>query len=358
MTAIAASASVGRTRQRFAPWVVLAALLVFLSVGVVAIGTGAVAIAPQRVLAILLGVQDGGITDAQRIVVLNVRLPRVLLALLAGAGLACAGVMMQALFRNPLADPALIGVSAGAALGAVGVIVLGATVLKGLAQALGIWTLPVAAFGGALMTAMTVFRLARRDGVLDATTMLLCGIAVNALTGAGIGLLTYLATDEQLRSLTFWSLGSLGAATWSSLAAAAPAVLGVALAGPWLAQRLNALLLGESEALHLGVHVEQLKRVVIALTAAAAGAVVAVSGVIGFVGLIAPHMARLLVGPDHRWVLPLSALLGASLLTLADLVARTAVRPAELPIGILTAFLGAPFFIWLLRRRLGEGVAG
>lgn len=342
-------------RESLAPWVVLAALGLFGLVAVLAIGTGAVAIAPQRVVAILLGGADPGITDAQRTVVLGVRLPRVLLGLVAGAGLACAGVMMQALFRNPLADPALIGVSAGAALGAVGVIVLGATMLKGLAHVLGIWTLPMAAFVGALLTAMTVFRLSSHDGVLDASTMLLCGIAVNALTGAGIGLLTYLATDEQLRSLTFWSLGSLGAATWSSLVAAAPAVAVVALATPWLAQRLNALLLGESEALHLGVNVERLKRVLIALTAASAGAVVAVSGVIGFVGLIAPHVARLLVGPDHRWVLPLAALLGASLLTLADLVARTAVRPAELPIGILTAFLGAPFFIWLLRRRSSSG---
>lgn len=334
-----------------APLALGLALLVFLATAVIAIGTGAVSIPPGRVLAIIFGSGDAAITDAQRAVVLNVRLPRVLLALLAGAGLACAGVMMQALFRNPLADPALIGVSAGAALGAVTTIVLGATLLHGLSRALGVWTLPVTSFLGALVTATLVFQLSRRDGQVDATTMLLCGIAVNALTGAGIGLMTYLATDEQLRNLTFWTLGSLGAASWSSLAGAAPAIVVMVLVGPWLAHQLNALLLGEAEALHLGVAVERLKRLLVALTAASAGAVVAVSGVIGFIGLVAPHMARLVVGPDHRYVLPLASLLGATLLTAGDLVARTAVRPAELPIGILTAFMGAPFFLWLLRRR-------
>ena len=339
------------SRTHLAPWILFGVALLFLGTAIVAIGTGAVSIAPSRVLAILTGQADVDIPQAQRVVVLSVRLPRVLLALLAGAGLACAGVMMQALFRNPLADPALIGVSAGAALGAVSVIVVGATWLHGLSHLLGVWTLPVAAFAGALFTALLVFRLSQRDGLLEPTTMLLCGIAINALTGAGIGLMTYLATDDQLRSLTFWSLGSLGAATWSSLLGAAPAIVAMVLAGPWLAHQLNALLLGESEALHLGVSVERLKRVVIGLTAAAAGAVVAVSGVIGFIGLVAPHMARLMVGPDHRFVLPVASLLGATLLTAGDMVARTAVRPAELPIGILTALLGAPFFLWLLRRR-------
>jgi iron complex transport system permease protein len=286
-----------------------------------------------------------------RTVVQTVRLPRVLQGLLAGSALAVSGVLLQALFRNPLADPALIGVSAGAALGAVAVIVLGATLLVGVSRVLGVWTLPLAAFAGALLTALLVFALARRDGVLDPTTMLLCGIAINALTGAGIGLLTYLASDEQLRNLTFWSLGSLGAATWGSLMGMAPVALVLLVGAPLLARPLNALLLGESEALHLGIAVERLKRWVITLAAAGAGAVVAVCGVIGFIGLIAPHMARLLAGPDHRVVLPLAALLGASLLTAGDLIARVAVRPAELPIGILTALLGAPFFLWLLRRR-------
>ncbi len=334
-----------------APALLIGAALLCLLVTLLALGHGAMRIPPWQVAAMLLGQADDGLSQAAQTVITTVRLPRVLQGLLAGAALATAGVLLQALFRNPLADPALIGVSAGAALGAVAVIVLGATVLAGAARFLGVWTLPLAAFAGALVTAFVVFALARRDGVLDPTTMLLCGIAVNALTGAGIGLMTYLATDEQLRNLTFWSLGSLGAATWGSLAGMSGFVLLMLLVMPWLARPLNALLLGESEALHLGVPVERLKRWVLVLSAAGAGAVVAVCGVIGFVGLIGPHMARLLAGPDHRTVLPLSALLGATLLTLGDLVARTAVRPAELPIGILTALLGAPFFLWLLRRR-------
>ncbi len=335
------------------PLLIAGAMALCLATAVVAIGTGAVRIPPAQVLAVLFGWQDDSLTDAMRTVVWNVRAPRVLQGLLAGALLATAGVLLQALFRNPLADPALIGVSAGAALGAVAVIVLGATWLAGLSKLMGVWTLPAAAFFGALATAALVFALARRDGVLDPTTMLLCGIAINALTGAGIGLLTYLATDEQLRNLTFWSLGSLGAATWGSLAGVSPAALLVVLVVPFLVRPLNALLLGESEALHLGVAVERLKRLSVVLAAAGAGAVVAVCGVIGFIGLVAPHMARLMAGPDHRMLLPLAALLGATLLTAGDLVARTAVRPAELPIGILTALLGAPFFLWLLRRRSG-----
>ncbi|MBK7654722.1 MAG: iron ABC transporter permease [Betaproteobacteria bacterium] len=333
-------------------WLVLLAAFALLGVMiVVAVGNGAVAIAPGKVLAILLGQEDASISEAQRVVVWGVRVPRVALGLLAGAGLAGSGVLMQALFRNPLADPALIGVSAGAALGAVAVIVLGATVLQGISRALGVWTLPVAAFVGALLTALLVFQLARNEGMLDASTLLLCGIAINALAGAGIGLLTYLATDEQLRNLTFWSLGSLGSATWGAVYGAAPAVLLMVAMAPKLANSLNALLLGESEALHLGVAVERLKRVLLCLTAATAGSLVAVCGIIGFVGLVAPHMARILVGPDHRYVFPLSAMLGAILLTAGDLIARTAVRPAELPIGILTALIGAPFFLWLLRQR-------
>lgn len=336
--------------RRYAPAVVVGSLLVMIAAGVVALGVGAVSIAPGVVLDILAGRAVPGISESQQVVILNVRLPRVLLAMVAGAGLASTGVLMQALFRNPLADPALIGVSAGAALGAVAVIVLGATVLQGAARLLGVWTLPTAAFAGALVTAILVFRLSSRDGLLEPTTMLLCGIAVNALTGAGIGMLTYLATDDQLRNLTFWSLGSLGAATWGSLLGTLPAFVFLLLAVPAVAPGLNALLLGESEAHHLGVRVERLKRVVVAMTAAAAGSIVAVSGVIGFVGLVCPHLARLLVGPNHRYVFPLAAALGATILTVGDALARTVVSPAELPIGILTALLGAPFFLWLLRR--------
>lgn len=320
------------------------------------IGGGAITIEPTRILQILLAGLDGG-QDAHALVVWNVRLPRVVLSLTTGAGLACAGMLMQALFRNPLADPTLIGVSAGAALGAVAVIVLGATWLHGASRALGVWTLPLAAFAGALGTSLLVFTLARCEGAVDATTMLLCGIAVNALSGACIGLLTYMATDTQLRNLTFWSLGSLAAANWSAVAISTPLTAILMLLSFRWGTALNALLLGEAEALHLGIRVEWLKRGIVAVTAAMAGIAVAFSGVIGFIGLVAPHLARLIVGPDHRRAMPLAVVLGAALLTLGDLVARTLVRPAELPLGILTALLGAPFFLWLLRSRRWPGAA-
>ncbi len=334
-------------RQRLA--LGLGACILALAV-LTALALGAVAVPPAKLLALFTGSLDRTTEAMSYTVIMNVRLPRVLLAVLAGGGLAVAGVLMQALFRNPLADPAIIGVSAGAALGAVAVIVLGATLLIGLSRALGIWTLPLAAFVSAVGVTLLVFTLARRDGQLDPTSMLLTGIAINALAGAGIGLFIFLATDEQLRNLTFWNLGSLGAATWPTVWAAAPFALGTICAAPLLAGWLNALLLGESEALHLGVPVERLKQMIILLAAAATGAIVALCGVIGFIGLVAPHLARLLVGPDHRVLLPLAAMLGASLLVLGDLAARTLVRPAELPLGVLTALVGAPLFLWLLRR--------
>lgn len=349
----------GRSPRRTRRVVVLAGLSVVLVLVVLAsVGIGAVAIAPAdtaRIIARALGA-DVPVDARQSSVLLAIRLPRTLLGLLIGAGLATAGVLMQGLFRNPLADPGLIGISSGAALAAVTVIVLGATWLNGLAQALGIFTLPVAAFGGGLLATFLIYRLSNWGGRTSVATLLLAGIALNALAGAGTGLLTFLATDEQLRSITFWSLGSLGGATWRSVAAAAPLLLLALLLAPRLAQPLNLLLLGEAEARHLGVQLERTKRLVVALVALSVGAAVAVAGIIGFIGLVVPHLLRLAIGPDHRTLLPGAALLGAALLLGADLLARTIVVPAELPIGIVTALLGAPFFLWLLlrdRARLG-----
>ena len=344
-----------RIRRPGTAWIFVLCVSALITIAIASIAIGAVPISPLRIVQILASGIPAESRDAHALVVWNVRLPRVLLSLATGAGLACAGMLMQALFRNPLADPALIGVSAGAALGAVTVIVLGATLLQGASVALGVWTLPAAAFAGALGSSLLVFSLARQDGAVDATTMLLCGIAVNALSGACIGLLTYMANDNQLRNLTFWSLGSLGAANWSAVAVSLPLIVGLTLVSLRWAPALNALLLGEAEAMHLGISVEWLKRGIIAATAATAGVAVAFSGVIGFIGLVAPHLARLIAGPDHRRAMPLAAVLGASLLTLGDLVARTLVRPAELPLGILTALLGAPFFLWLLRSRRWPG---
>ncbi len=281
-----------------------------------------------------------------------VRAPRVLLAAMLGAGLAVAGAVMQGLFRNPLADPGLIGVSAGAALAAVGAIVLGPALFGSRAGGLGLWLLPMAAFAGGLGATVVIARLATRGGVTGVSTLLLAGVAVNALCGALTGLLVFMADDRQVRDITFWMLGSLAGARWVHLPVAATLVLLPALAMLALARPLNALTLGEREAFHLGLRVESTKRLAVALAAVAVSAGVALAGMIGFVGLVVPHLVRLMLGADHRLLLPGSALLGASLMVLADLAARSLAAPAELPVGVVTALIGAPFFLWLLRNRV------
>jgi len=279
----------------------------------------------------------------------QIRMPRTLLGLAVGAVLALCGVAMQGLFRNPLADPGLIGVSSGAALGAA-VAIVGGAALGGMPEVFAPYLLSLCAFLGGLVVTSLVYRLGRRNGQTSVTTMLLAGIALNALAFACIGLFTYLADDATLRTLTFWNLGSLNGASYARLWPLLLVTLAVALWLPRRAQALNALLLGESEARHLGVAVERLKRELVFCTALGVGAAVAAAGMIGFIGLVVPHLVRLLVGPDHRVLLPASALAGASLLLLADLFARLILSPAELPIGIVTALIGAPFFLYLLLR--------
>jgi len=296
----------------------------------------------------LLGVPVGGAELAQAELILGqIRLPRSLLGLAVGAVLAVCGVAMQGLFRNPLADPGLVGVSSGAALGAAIALVVGAGQLP---EAFAPYLLSICAFAGGLGVTSLVYRLGRRDGQTSVTTMLLAGIALTALAGAAIGLFTYLADDRTLRTLLFWNLGSLNGASYARLWPLLLVSVAVALWLPRRARALNALLLGESEARHLGFDVARLKRELVFCTALGVGAAVAAAGLIGFIGLVVPHLIRLLVGPDHRVLLPASALAGASLLLLADLLARLALAPAELPIGIVTALLGAPFFLYLLLR--------
>nr|WP_245644797.1 iron ABC transporter permease [Hydrogenophaga flava] len=308
---------------------------------------------PGVIARALTGATDAA-TDGADLVFFNIRLPRLLLGLCAGAALGMAGALMQGLFRNPLADPGLIGVSSGAALAAGITIVLGAAWFPELPRALGSWTLVLMAFGGGLGVTALIYLLSRGEGGTRVGLMLLAGIAVNALAGAGLGLLSFLASDEQLRSLQFWLLGSLGGARWSAVQlVAALSLLALALGLP-LARTLNALALGEAQAVLLGVPVERIKRRVIVVTALAVGVVTATTGIIGFIGLVAPHMVRLAAGPDHRWVLPGSALLGASLVLAADAVARTVAAPAELPLGVLTALVGVPFFLLLLRGAHGR----
>jgi len=347
-------------RHRRRSRLVLGGLVVLLGVAVGAgLAVGAVGISPGQVLAILgdrVGVSlPWEFERRQALVLTSIRLPRVLLAIGVGGGLAVSGALMQGLFRNPLADPSLIGVSSGAALAAVVTIVLGSTVFGAWSDVLGAFLLPAAAFTGGVVATFIVYRLATREGQTSVTTMLLAGIAINALAAAGTGLMIFIADDDQLRDLTFWTLGSVGGATWTRLAVVGPCLLGGMLAAPLLARPLNALLLGESEAGHLGIRTEQVKKIVITLAALVVGAAVAVSGVIGFIGLVVPHLLRLAVGPDHRILIPGSALLGGGLLLGADLLARTIVAPAELPIGIVTALVGAPFFLWLLLRDRNRG---
>jgi iron complex transport system permease protein len=284
------------------------------------------------------------LSEQQKAVLFSIRFPRVLLAIVVGVALAVSGAALQGLFRNPLADPGLIGISTSAAL-AVALVIVFAGPLTGL---LGLYSLSIAAFLGAMVACFFIFRLARLSGKFSVTYMLLTGIALNALCAAGVGFLTFLSNDEQLRTLTFWTMGSLGGALWPSVIVAATIVVPACILLLRSARELNLLLLGEDEARYLGVDEEKLKRLIIITTALTVGAGIAVSGIIGFVGLVVPHLVRLMLGPDHRLLIPASGLLGASLLLLADTIARTVVAPAEMPVGILTSLIGGPFFLWLL----------
>lgn len=291
------------------------------------------------------GMLTGSLTEQQEMVLFSIRLPRVFLAAIVGAALAVSGAAMQGLFRNPLADPGLIGISSGAALMVAVTIVLAGPALTGV---LGMYGMSLAAFVGGLLTCLLIFHFAKLTGTFSVTYMLLAGIAINALAVAGTGFLMYLSDDEQLRTLTFWTLGSLGGALWPSVIVVSTVIIPATLLLIRYARQLNILLLGEQEARHLGVDSERLKRVIVICAALAVGAAVAVSGIIGFVGLVVPHLIRLTIGPDHRLLIPASALLGAILLVAADTFARTVVAPSEMPVGILTSLIGGPFFLWLL----------
>lgn len=322
---------------------------------VLAAGTGPVQLSPLQVMAVLL--DKAGIhlpvsySEGMANVLWQIRLPRVCLAVLAGAGLAVAGASMQGIFRNPLVEPGMIGVSAGASLAAVLTIVVLSSFQLAQTGFLGYYLLNMVTFAGAAITALVVFRLSRSGGKTITATLLLAGVAINALCGAFTGLVTSMATDAQLRNATFWTLGSLGGATWKMVFSLLPFVALPVLALPALSKSLNAWSLGEAEAGYLGVDVRKLKTRVVVLTTLCVGSCVAVAGIIGFIGLIVPHILRSISGNDHRALLPNSALLGATLLTLADICSRTIVAPAELPIGIVTAMIGTPLFLLLLMKQ-------
>ncbi|HAU4331106.1 iron ABC transporter permease [Citrobacter freundii] len=286
--------------------------------------------------------------DALRQIWLTIRLPRVLLALVIGGSLALAGCVMQGLFRNPLADPGLLGISSGAACAVALWVVLPIT----LPALLMLYAPMLAAFLGALAATVVIFILSQqRDSSLS--RLLLVGIAINALCGSAVGVLSWVSNDAQLRQLSLWGMGSLGSAQWSTLLAVASLMLPTVLVIWRLAPALNLLQLGEEEAHYLGVDVRMVQRILLLCSALLVAAAVAVSGVIGFIGLVIPHLLRMWLGPDHRAVIPGSVLAGAFLLLIADTLARTAVAPAEMPVGLLTSILGAPWFLWLIFRQRG-----
>jgi iron complex transport system permease protein len=316
--------------------------LLLLAALLLGVGVGAVPLGPAAVLGALAGSGE----DATLTIVRDLRSPRVVLAALVGAGLAASGATFQALLRNPLAEPYILGVSGGAAVGAVGAILLGLSATA--------WAVPIAAFAGAILAIVLVLRVAVSvGGAMDTRVLLLSGVVVGAFFNACILLALTFSDTESFRSAIFWMMGSFSGATWgaSSMLALylAPAIL--LLIG--LARPLNLLSIGEDTAAYLGISVERTKLLAFGTASLLAAAAVAVSGVIGFVGLIVPHVIRIAWGSDYRFLIPASALLGAAFLVTADALARTAASPNEIPIGVVTAFIGVPFFLWLLRRRGG-----
>lgn len=278
----------------------------------------------------------------------NIRLPRVLLAVLVGAALALSGAVMQGLFRNPLADPGLLGISSGAALGVAIAIVAPMT----LPFILSLYLPMLAAFIGSLAITLIIFAMSRLDPT-GLSRLLLMGIAINALCSAAVGVLSWVSNDQQLRQLSLWAMGSLGQAQWPTVLACASLILPAIVFIQRQAARLNLLQFGEEEAHYLGVDVQKTQRHLLILSALLVAAAVAISGVIGFVGLVVPHLMRMCLGADHRWMLPGSVLSGALLLLIADTLARTLVAPAEMPVGLLTSLLGGPWFLWLILRHKG-----
>lgn len=325
-------------------------LAVLLGAVLLSFGTGPLKLPAADVLRAMAA--QFGLADPQSIsardmgVVWQLRIPRALLGALVGASLAMAGVALQGLFGNPLADPGIVGVSQGAALGAVAAIVLGA-------GAFAVWLIPLAAFIGGAGATTLIYLLARPGRGEGTATLLLVGIAIGAGCSAAVGFLTYIASESELQSLVFWQMGSLAQASWSDVAAVTPVFVIALLALLRLATPLDMLALGERQARHIGLDVARTRLLLVAFSALLVGAAVAFAGSVSFVGLVVPHLVRMLVGPGHRWLLPLSGVVGALLIVVADTAARTLDPPSEIPLGLFSAALGAPFFLWLVLRKRG-----
>jgi iron complex transport system permease protein len=311
-------------------------LVILLAVGAVGISVGSVRIPASRIAGILAG---GGSGETDRTIIVGIRLPRLLLAMVVGAGLSVAGLVFQALLRNPLAEPYILGVSSGGTVGT----------LLALGLSLGVLGTPLASFAGSALVMVLVYAVAQRRGQIDTNALLMAGVMIGAFFNA-IVLLIIAVMHQELRNAFLWLMGNLSGATMSSLTVVGPIVVIATIALFWQAKSYNAIATGDESALQLGVNVKRIKRVSYLLASLITGLVVSVSGVVGFVGLIIPHVCRMLLGPDHRLLLPASVLLGASFMMLADLLSRTLLAPVEIPVGAVTAAIGAPLFIYLLRK--------
>ena len=319
----------------------------------IGVSVGAVSLGITDVFAGLASTFAGGVQDQAALIVGQIRLPRVLLAALMGAVLGMSGAATQGLFRNPLADPSLIGVTAGASLGAALAIVLGGNMLGGYSA---LTAVSIGAFAGGAIAVLFVYRLATGSSGTSVSTMLLAGIAITALAGALGSLMEFRADNDMLRRISLWKMGGMDGASYPRLIVAGVVSASLLMALPRYSDTLNALLLGESEARHLGIDVDRAKIALITWVAIGVGTSVALVGTIAFVGLVVPHIVRMLVGPDHRVLLPASALAGAILLVVADTLSRIVIAPTELPVGIITAIIGVPFFVSLLRQRHHYGM--
>ncbi len=321
---------------------------------VASISMGAMNISMTDSLKSLLPIGSHELPAHVTMIVQQVRLPRTLLAIAVGGILAISGAVMQGLFRNPLADPGIIGVSSGAALGAALAIVVFGNLASQYPNLLLFGTVPMFACIGGAITTFAVYRLGTSSNGTSVTMMLLSGVAISALAGAALGLLNYFADDQALRDLSLWTMGSLAGANQKGLWLAFATLLVLFIAYRRDADKLNAMLLGEAEARHMGINVQSLKRRLIVLAAFGVGVTVALAGMIGFIGLIVPHLARMIIGPNYRSLLPVTLLMGALLLLVSDMLARTIIAPLDMPVGIVTALLGAPFFVWLLIKQKGR----
>ena len=281
-------------------------------------------------------------------VLLNIRLPRVIMAILVGLGLGTAGAILQGLFRNPLVDPGFIGVSSGGAIGAMVAIMFSQYIYYYIPQILMQFILPILAMAGSFITTMLVYKMSKVYNKTNIMAMLLSGIAINALSGSIIGLFISISSDAELRSFTFWTLGGLDMSDWNIVGITSLFIILPFLIIYKLQYQMDIFMLGDAEAEHLGLNVESLKKKVILISSIIVGVSVSFCGMIGFIGLVTPHLVRLILGPNHKYLIPGSAILGAILLTTSDLIAKTIISPAQLPIGVVTSAIGAPFFVWLI----------